>query len=155
MKEIIEKDFKNFFTGTGRKKEYIGDLTTIIARNLKNCYLYITRSGFKFGNVSDPDYGIIRTSFRTSYYGDYKIHIGNERGYDTLMMLGLNREKEIIEKVFAIPYDVLDGKTSITIMKTGQKYQKFRIDEKPYNKVCQYLKIGNYSMLDNSNITII
>lgn len=155
MKETIQKDFKEFFNGIGRKKEYIGDLITIKVRNLKNCSLYIGRSGFKFDIVPDPDYGIIKTRFRTSYHGDYKIPIGDIRCFDTLLVLGLNREKEIIEKVYAIPEKELGKKKFITITKTGKMYQRFRIDERPYNKMSQYLKTGNYSLLEDDNIIII
>lgn len=154
MKDIIEKDFREFFNGVGRKKDYIGDLITIKARDIKNCILYISRLTFKFSPFLDPEYGIIRTRFRTSYYGDYKIPIGESRDFDTLFILGLNRDKKIIEKVFAIPEKELGEKKFITITETGQTYKKFKIDEKPYNKICRCMETGGYSIFEDCNIII-
>lgn len=154
VKEIIERDLKKFFLGTGtRKKDYIGDLITIKARNLKDCILYISKT-IKFDIIKDPEYGIIKTRFRTSYYGDYKVPIGEYKGFDTLIVICLNRDKQIIEKAFAIPEKELGEKRFITILKTGHTYQKFKIDEKPYNKIYNYMKTEKYSILDDDDIKI-
>lgn len=153
MNEIIEKDFKEFFNNEGRKKEYIGDLITIKARNLKNCTLQINRS-IRVNIVPDPEYGAIRTRFRTSYYGEYKIAIGDMRDFDTLFVLGINKDKEIIETAYAIPEKVLEGKRYITINTKKGIYHKFRIDEKPYNKIYNYMKKGDYSIFEDNNIVI-
>ena len=153
MNELIEKDFKEFFNSTGRKKGYIGDLMTIKARNLKNCTLRINRS-IGFNTIQDPEYGIIRTRFRTSYYGEYKLAIGDIRDFDTLFILGINKDKQIIETAYAIPEKALEGKKFITINTKTGIYQKFRIDEKPYNKIYNYMKTGNYSIFEDNDIII-
>lgn len=151
----IERDIKDFFNCKGRKKDYIGDLITIKARNIKNCNLEIDKLTFKFNLAPDPEYGIIKTRFRTSYYGDYKIHIGEERNFDTLLILGLNRDKKIIDRAFAIPEKNLNGKRFITITKKGQVYQRFKIDERPYNDIYSLMKTGNYSLFEDDSINII
>jgi hypothetical protein len=151
--DIIENDFKDFFNGAGRKKDYIGDLIIIKTRGLKN-NLQIVDSASKFDLLVDQEYGIIKVIFRTSYYDEYKISIGNERGFDTLFIIGINRDKKIIEKVFAIPEKELTGKRHITITKSGKTYQKFKIDEKPYINTYNHIKTGKYSILEDNNITI-
>lgn len=145
--DIIEKDFKNFFNNnTGRKKDYIGDLIVAKARGIKNCRLQIIDSVPKFNLLLDPEYGIVKVLFKTSYYEEYKVSIGNGRGFDTLLIVCINRDKKIIEKVFAIPEKELAKKRFITITKSGQTYQKFKIDEKPYIHIYNNIKKGKYSI---------
>lgn len=153
--KTVEKDFKDFFNGAGRKKDYIGDLIVAKARGLKNCCIQIVDSIPKFDPLIDQEYGIAKVVFRTSYYEEYKVPIGNARGFDTLFIMGISREKKIIEKVFAIPEKELIGKRFITITKSGQTYQKFKIDEKPYIQTCNNIKKGKYSILEDNDITII
>lgn len=154
LKTVIERDFKEFFDGAGRRRDYIGELIVIKTRKLMNCRLKFARSTPKFLDISDPEYGIIRTKFRTSYYGDYKVPIGEDRNFDTLIVLGLNKEKKIIEKVFAIPKEYIEKKKFITITKTGQACTKYKIDAKPYNNAYMGVQNGSYSILEDKNIII-
>lgn len=152
--DIIENDFKNFFNCAGRKKDYIGDLIAAKTRGLKNCRLKVIDSVPKFDPLLDPEYGIVKAVFRTSYYDEYKVSIGNVRGFDTLLIIGINRDKKVIEKVFAIPEKELAKKRFLTITKSGQTYQKFKIDEKPYIQTYNNIKKGKYSILEDNDITI-
>lgn len=152
--DVIKDDFKDFFRCTGRKKDYIGYLIVIKTRGLKNCRLQISRSS-QFDELIDPEYGIVKVKFRTSYYNEYKLSLGDGGNFDTLIILGLNKDKKTIEKVFAIPEKELKGKRFITITNTGQMYQKFRIDERPYRRVYDYMKTGKYSIEEDGDITIV
>jgi len=154
-KETVEKDFKDFFNGAGRKKDYIGDLIVTKTRGLKNCRIQIIDSIPKFDPLVDQEYGIVKVVFRTSYYEEYKVPIGNARGFDTLFVIGINRDEKVIEKVFAIPEKELTGKRFITITKNGQTYQRFKIDEKPYVRTYNNIKKGKYSILEDNDIIII
>lgn len=153
--DIVKKDFQEFFNNSGRKKDYIGDLIIIKTRGIKNCRLQIIDSIPKFDLFTDQEYGIIKVMFRTSYHEDYKITIGTERDFDTLFIIGISREKKIIERVFAIPKKELDNIKNITITKNTQKYIRFKIDEKPYIQIYEKIKKGKYSLLTDSDITII
>lgn len=151
-KETIEKDFKRFFNNVGKRKDYIGDIIVIKVRKLKDCSLNINDSMSKFNMTPDPEYGIIKTRFRTLYENDYKIPVGTARGFDTLFIMILNKGKGTIEKVYAVPEKELDGKRIITIV--DARYQKFKINEKPYNDIYCYMKTGKYSILEDDNIII-
>lgn len=153
--DIVGKDFQEFFNSPGRKKDYIGDLIIIKTRGIKNCRLQIIDSIPRFDLFTDPDYGIIKVMFRTAYYKDYKITIGTGRDFDTLFIIGLSREKKIIERVFAIPKKELDNIKNITITKNSPKYERFKIDEKPYFQICEKIKKGKYSIFTDSDILII
>ncbi len=152
--DSVEKDFNDFFNIPGRKKDYIGDLIVIKTRGIKNCHLRIIDSIPKFDPFIDPEYGSIKVIFRTSYHEDYKITVGNLRDFDTLIIIGINREKKTIERVFAIPKKELDDIKNITITKNGPKYLRCKIDAKPYIQIYEKIKKGKYSILEDGDITI-
>lgn len=133
----IEKWKEQFYGSKGRRKDYFGNIITIIARRLGENLNDKDIDEIK-NRIPDPEYGIIKPKVKTSYFGEYKINIGNDRYFDTLLIIGLNREKKIVEKVYAIPKNQLNGKNSMSILKNG-KYEKFRIDEKPYREVFQMI----------------
>lgn len=154
IKDTIEKDFKSFFNNVGKRKSYVGDFVAIKARKLKGCSLDINGPSPKFDMVPDPEYGIIKTKFKVFHENDHKVSIGTARDFDTLFIVALNKRKGIIENVYAIPEKELDMKRVITIAGTEDAYQKFKIDEKPYNEIYCYMKTGKYSVLEDGDITI-
>ena len=131
----IEKWKEQLYNVRGRRKDYLGDIITIVARKLEN--LDDKDIDDIKNRIPDPEYGIIKPKVKTSYFGEYKINIGGDRDFDTFLVIGLNKKKKIVEKVFAIPSHQLGGK-AISILKNG-KYDKFRIDEKPFNDVFQMI----------------
>jgi hypothetical protein len=131
----IEKWKEQFYEKRGRRNEHLGDIITIFARGLENILADKDIDEIK-NRIADPEYGIIKTKIKTSFFGEYKVSIGKDRDFDTLLIIGLNREKKIVEKVYAIPKLQIGEKSSISIVKNG-KYEKFRINEKPYNEACQ------------------
>jgi hypothetical protein len=152
IKKTIETDFKKFFYNIGKRKDYVGDVIAIKVRKLKGCNLDTNGPTFKFNMVPDQEYGIIKTKFRILYDHDHKIPIGTTRNFDTLFIIILNKGKGIVEKVYAIPEKELDGKRIITIVDT--KYQRFKINEKPYNEIYCYIKTGKYSIFEDDSIAI-
>lgn len=154
IKETIEKDFKKFFNNIGRKKEYIGDIVTIKVRRLKGCSLNINEYLYKFSMTPDPEYGIIKTKFKNIRDTDGKISVLTTKDFDTLFVILLNKGQGTIENVYAIPKKELEGKRIITIADVKSIYEKFKIDEKPYNDVYCCMRTGKYSVVDDSHIII-
>ena len=154
-KEIIENDLRQFVYNVRRKRDYVGDLIVIKARGIKNCRLSLYRSRPRFDPLLDQDYGIIRPLFRTSYHREYKVTIGRNRDFDTLLDICINRDRMSVETVFAIKKEEIIEKSHITITENGETYKKFRVDEKPYTKIYDYIKTGKYSMLEDKDIIMI
>lgn len=150
--EMIVSDFKNFSNGTGRKKEYMGDLIVIKARGLKNYRLQFVDSVLRFYMYPDPEYGTIKVIFKASYYGEYKLALGDMTRFDTLIIVGLDKHKNVIERVFAIPEKDLSGKRFITITKASTMYQKFEIDKKRYAETYENMKNGKFSIMEDGSI---
>jgi hypothetical protein len=152
IEDIVIKDFKDFSCGTGRKKEYMGDLIVAKARCLKGCNLLFTDLVPKLCMSQDPEYGTIKVMFKKSYYGEYKISIGDMENFNTLIIVGLGKEKSVINKLFAIPEKELRGKKFITITSTTVTYQKFEIDKKPYVQTYEDIKAGKCPILEDGSI---
>ena len=146
------QNFKDFFSGIRRKKYYMGNLIVAKARGLKDCSLSLVDSVPKFHTSPDPEYGVIKVIFKNSYYGEYKISIGDMTHFDTLIVLGLDKEKNVIDKVFAIPEKDLRGKRFITITNTVVSYQKFEVDKKWYAQTYEDIKNGKCSILEDGSM---
>lgn len=153
IENIVMQDFKEFSYGSVRIKEYMGYLIVAKARCIKGCNLSFVDSVPKFHMLPDPDYGIVKAIFKKSYYGEYKISIGDMTHFDTLIIIGLDKEKDIIEKVFAIPEKEIRGKRFITITSTTVSYQKFEIGKKPYVQTYEHIKAGKCSILEDGSVT--
>ena len=96
----------------------------------------------------DLEYGIIQVKSRISYYGDWMVRYDLEE-FDTLFVLCLNKDGRDIERMYAVPERLLYGTISLTIMGScNSKYEKYRIDERPYNDVyhnlMEYLRGREY-----------
>lgn len=152
IKDTIEKDFKRFFNNIGKRKDYIGDIIVIKVRELKGCSLNRYGLTYKFNMPPDPEYGIIKTRFKTMRDNDHRISITPAKDFDTLFIMILNKIKGTVEKVYAIPEKELDEKRIIII--TDDIYQKFIINEKAYNDIYYYMRTGKYSIFEDGNITI-
>lgn len=152
IEDTVIQDFKDFSYGAGRKKEYMGDLIVAKARVLKGCSLLFNEGVPKFHMSPDPEYGTVKVTFKKSYYGEYKISIGDMTHFDTLIIVGLGKDKNVIEKVFAIPEKELRGKRFLTITSTTVAYQKFEIDKKPYIQTYEDIKAGKCSILEDGSI---
>jgi hypothetical protein len=151
IEDAVIQDFKEF-SGSGRRKEYMGDLIVAKARGLKDCSFMFIDSVANFHMSPDPEYGIVKVVLKKSYYGDYKISIGDMSNFDTLIVLGLDKEKNTIKKVFAIPKNELRERKFITITSTTVSFQKFEIDEKPYARIYEDIKTGKCPILEDGSV---
>lgn len=152
IEDIVVQDFKEFSNNTGRKKDYMGEMIVAKARGLKDCSFLFVDSVTNFHMSQDPEYGIVKVMLKKSYYGDYKISIGDMSNFDTLIVLGLDKEKNAIKKVFAIPKKELRGRKFITITSTTVSFQKFEIDEKPYARTYEDIKAGKLTILEDGSV---
>lgn len=152
IEDVIIQDFKDFSHGLVRKKDYMGDLIVAKARNLKGCSLVYIDSVTKLHMPPDPEYGVIKVELKKSYYGGYKVSIKDMKYFDTLIVLGLDKEKSVVDKVFAIPEEDLRKKKFITITSTTVSYKKFEIDKKPYVRTYEEIKAGKCPILEDGSI---
>lgn len=152
IEDTVIQDFKDFSNGSGRRKEYMGQLIVAKTRGLKDCSFLFIDSVTNFHMSPDPEYGIVKVVLKKSYYGDYKISIGDMSNFDTLIVLGLDKEKSAIKKVFAIPKKELRGRKFITITSSAVSFRKFGIDEKPFARIYEDIKAGRCPMLEDGSI---
>lgn len=116
----------------------IGEAVVANVRKLKVISIEINSLNSRYDLSPDPEYNIIQSKLRSSCNGQYSINIIG-RDFDTLFVLCTDDDMNDIIKVLAIPEGYIDG-TGLTIMERQpikteyMKYEKFRIDEKPYNE---------------------
>lgn len=115
---------------------------TIIAniRKLKIISIEMNNFRCKFDLSPDLEYGIIQSKFRSAHYEDWGIRFGEKHYFDTLFALCSDKYLRNIERVYAIPEVELEGICNTTIVKNFSKYEKFRIDEKPYDNAYSSIK---------------
>jgi hypothetical protein len=99
IEDAVIQDFKGFSNGSGRRKEYMGDLIVAITRGLKDCSYMFIDSVTNFRMPPDPEYGIVKVVLKKSYYGDYKISIGDMSNFDTLIVICLEEGNSLLLQV--------------------------------------------------------
>lgn len=135
------------YSNTG--KGFIGEQIVANVRGLKNCNIEKDDFNFKF-DLHDPEYGRVQV----------KTHVLNREGwsfsniklenYDTIILLCMDEYRKNIERVYIIPSVCVVGPTGITIVKypsRGFRYEKFRVDERPYNDSYHSMKLDNCPVL--------
>lgn len=123
-------------------KGLIGEAIIGKVRGLKVLGIETGNINFKFDLSTDKEYGIIQSKLRKPLYGDWKIYLGRDDDFDTLLVLCMDKYMKNVVRVYAIPKKELKGLTGITLCKNplpsvGSKWEKFMIDEKPYDGTYQ------------------
>ena len=118
---------------------------TCKVHNIKN--LNIENDNYLSPIDHSPDHklGIVQTKGSTYNHSMTRWHngnIGNEhnKDFDYLLFYCMSADMKIIERVYLFPKSEIIIRTGITIIKNPSKggwYEKYRIDEKPYNDAYQ------------------
>lgn len=122
-------------------KGLIGE--AIIAKVRKLGIVAIKSNNFrsKFDLSIDEEYRNIQVKIATPQYGDWYASIGKDHNFDILFGLCMDKSMKNVKRSYIIPVLDLLGVKSISFRKNSvdSKWEKFRIDEKPYNESCQSL----------------
>lgn len=111
----------------------------------------------KYDLTSDSEYGMIQCKLKRPYLRIgreyWNIHFDIEHYFDYLGVLCVDKDMINIERVYMIPEEELYGIQGITLVKgldskLYSKWERFRIDEKPYNdayhNIMDFLKDKRY-----------
>ncbi len=130
---------------TTNGKGIIGECSIAKVRKLDVLSIKFDNFRFKLDLSVDHEYGNIQSKYKVSYYGDWTVKFGIEHNFDTLFSLCASKNMKDIERAYAIPEEELYGKQGIrlvgNISNRGSKWEKFRIDEKPYDDAYKSLMI--------------
>lgn len=137
-----DKLVKNSEKGKG----LIGEVIIAKVRKLEVLCIEMDNFNYKFDLSYDIEYGMIQSKFKAPYYGDWDIGFGMEHDFNTLFAICANKDLSCIGRVYAIPDIELYGIHSIYLAgnphpSIGCKYDKFKIDPKPYNYAYQNLML--------------
>ncbi len=130
----------------------LGEAVIAKVRKLKVHSIETNNFCLKLDLSLDREYDIIQSKLRTPYcgeiYKDWKVSFGTEHHFNTLFVLCVSKDRRNIERVYAILEKELYGLNGISLTRSYSKYDKFRIDEKPYNdayhNLMEFLKDKKY-----------
>lgn len=140
----VIKSLANIRTGQvsiydDKGKGIIGEAIVAKIRKLKILAIELDNFSFKGFDLSfDIMYGRIQVKFRLCIYGEWNVKYG-DKDFDTLFVICTDESMKSVVRVYAIPKEELGGEYGTTITKNCIIYEKYRIDEKPYNDEYQSL----------------
>ncbi len=129
-------------------KGFIGEQIWCKVRGVKNCNIELNDFQSKYDHSPDPEYGITNTKIATfNEKGNYW-SCGTGGEYDHLVLICMDSKWDNIEQVFIIPKQVTIKKNGIKIKKdSNSKYNKYKVNEKPYNEAYQTMSLENCPVL--------
>lgn len=144
IKLMTMSRMENLSIEDNKGKGLIGEAVIAKVLGLKILGIEAGNLHFEFDLSIDKQYNMIESKIRRPLYGDWKVHLSEYHNFDTLFILCMDNAMKNIVRVYAIPKDELDGLTGITLLRNptpsiGSKWEKFIIDEKPYNDAYQDL----------------
>jgi hypothetical protein len=127
-------------------KGLIGEAIIAKVRKLEIVAIKSNNFRSKFDLSVDEEYRNIQVKIAAPQYGDWYASIGKDHSFDTLFGLCMDKSMKNVKRTYIIPVLELLGVSTISFRKcphpsVGSKWEKFRIDEKPYNDVCQSLML--------------
>lgn len=136
------------YVATGRG--LIGEAIIAKVRELEIISIKLDKFNTRFDLSRDTEYGMIQSKFKIPWFADWYAHFGLDHYFDTLFFQCVSKNMKDVERLYAIPEDELYGITTISVYNgiKSSKWEKFRIDERPYNEcyhsIMLYLKDKRY-----------
>jgi len=82
--------------------------------------------------------------------GAWGASLGMGRECDNILVICMDENRNRVKRTYMIPFIEVFGQTNITINVNGTRYEKFRIDEKPYDETWQNMKKERYLNLNST-----
>lgn len=161
MKRMKDSRINNLDPNSSHGKGYIYEQITARTRNIKNLNVEEDNFNFPIDHI-DPEYGILQSKGTTYNILEKRWNTcwinEQKKEFDNLILYCLSKDGKNVERVYIIPNKEVLLRTGLTIVKYPTKkrfieqwYEKYRVDEKPYNDV--YHKI--LDEINNGNDPII
>lgn len=119
-------------------KGLIGESVVAKVRKLEIVAIKSNNFRSKFDLSEDEEYRNIQVKIAAPQYGDWFASIGRGHNFDTLFGLCMDKIMKNVKRMYVVPVAELLGVSTISfrghpLPSIGSKWDKFRIDEKPYN----------------------
>lgn len=135
-------------------KGFIGEQIWCKARGVENCNIKKDNFTYKYDHSPDLEYGIVNTKIATIEMGAW--HFTPKGKYAHAVLFCMDKEWENVDRTYIIPEFEMKMRTSITITKNpirgSQWYDKYRVDEKPYNNAYHNMNIEDCPILKNDEV---
>lgn len=135
-------------------KAFIGEQIWCKARGVDNCNIKMDNFAYKYDHPPDPEYGITNTKIASlsHHQGTIEAWQFSPSGkYNYVVLICMSKDWKDVDRIYIIPESEAKEGTSITISKNPYRgipwYEKYRVDEKPYNEAYHSLSIEDCSVL--------
>lgn len=135
-------------------KAFIGEQIWRKARGVDNCNIKMDNFAYKYDHSPDSEYGITntKTASLSHHQGTIEVWRFSPNGkYDHAVLFCMSKNWKDVERTYIIPESEMKKGTSITITKNPSRgvpwYEKYRVDEKPYNDAYHNMNIEDCPVL--------
>lgn len=139
-------------------KGYIFEQIICITLGLNNCNIEKDNWNSPIDIDKHEKYGYISCKGANIRYGEW--HFTNIRRcivrkkFDTLILICMSKDRKNVERVYVIPIEETIGRDNITIYDNPSRsawYEKYRIDETPFNNTYHNMSLKNCNVLKDIN----
>lgn len=138
-------------------KAFIGEQIWCKTRGVDNCNIKMDNFAYKYDHSPDQEYGITNTKIASlnHHQGTVEAWGGFHTNgkYDNAVLICMDKNWENVERVYIIPEYEMKKRSNVTISKNPYRgipwYEKYRVDEKPYNDAYHNMNIEDCPILKN------
>lgn len=140
IKSLSDRRTNNLDPESPQAKGDISEAVTCATRGVKNLNIENDNFNSPIDHSRDTEYGIIQSkgAIYNTLNRDWRIDVENEREkeFDNLIAYCMSKDMKNVERVYIFPKKEVIKRSSIHVYKTPSRstwYEKYRVDEKPYN----------------------
>ncbi len=149
FKRIADFRNKQLDKNSNLGKGFIGEQIFCMTRDAINCNLKLDNFTSKI-DVKDIEFGMVQVKSPALYLNYFWNATGIKGNFEILAILCMSNDYKHVERVYIIPKKDVGDRTAVGIVKNptrGVWYEKFRVDEKPYDDVYHSMNIKNCTVL--------
>lgn len=129
---------------------FIGEQIWCKVRGVKNCNIETDNFSYVFDHSPDREYGIVNTKISSLHTKQNNWNFDLRGKCDNVVLICMNVNWIEIERIYIIPSKEIGNRTKTTISKNSTSeswYEKYRIDNAPYNEVYKSMNLSDCPVL--------
>lgn len=148
-KYIADFRNKNLDPKSSSGKGFIFEQIVNNTLGIENCNIRLDNFHSHFDGSQHQEFGMIQSKGTILFYGIYKgfiwsFNTSDIKDCDTVFLICMDIEMKNVDRVYRIAVDYIDVMTIYRSSKRS-KWEKFRIDEKPFNDTFHNMKLSDCS----------
>lgn len=128
-------------------KGFIGQQIFCKVRGVKDCNIELDNFNSKYDHSIDLEYGLVNTKYDIFKWNTKRWHPHTSGEYDNLAVICMDMSEKNVERVYIIPRKEAIKVSRINLTKAPSIYDRYRVDEKPYNEAYHSMSIKECPVL--------